>query len=78
MVTLLMSLMTNAQWMEILGIILTVLECLLVITRILKAFFPENSKVGKFLSAFLKGLYSASDEAKRIKEEKENEDNLKH
>ena len=56
MITLLLSQMTSAEWQEILGLILTGLEVLLVFIAFLQFFVDPESKFGKFLKNFLKGI----------------------
>jgi len=56
MMTLLTSFLTNLEWQEISGFILTGLEALLVLVALLQYFVDPKSKFGKFLKKLLKGI----------------------
>lgn len=56
MFTLLISFATAAEWQQILGLILTGLEVLLVIIGFLQYIVDPESKFGKFLAKLLKGI----------------------
>ena len=49
MVTLLLSIIQNDQIMQVIGYVLTAVEILLVLVRILYGFAPDGSKFQKFL-----------------------------
>lgn len=56
MFTLLIGFVNAAEWQEILGLILTGLEILLVLVAFLQILVDPKSKFGKFLKKFLKGI----------------------
>lgn len=56
MITLLLGTISAAEWQEILGLILTGLEVLLVLVAFLQILIDPESKFGKFLKKFLKGI----------------------
>ena len=57
MITLMMSVLGNyPEYYQILGIILTVIEVLMIIVRLMYNFAPEGSKFAKFLEHIFKGL----------------------
>ena len=74
MVTLLVGLIEANQVQEILGIILSVIEILIIVTRILASIFPVDSRVGRILSKLLKGLYNGADEVSEIIDEEDDKD----
>lgn len=56
MFTLLIGAMNASEWQEILGLILTGLEILLVLIAFLQLLVDPKSKFGKFLKKLLKGI----------------------
>jgi hypothetical protein len=56
MITLLIGTLSAAEWQEILGLILTGLEVLLVLVAFLQILVDPESKFGKFLKKLLKGI----------------------
>lgn len=59
MITLLLSIIQNDQIMQVIGYVLTAVEILLVLVRILYGFAPEGSKFQKFLYFIFRGLTGA-------------------
>lgn len=59
MVTLLLSIIQNDQIMQVIGYVLTAVEILLVLVRILYGFAPDGSKFQKFLYFIFRGLTGA-------------------
>jgi hypothetical protein len=60
MVNLIMSQLNGNAAQEILGIILSVFEVFIVVGKLITFFFPEDTKVGKFIRTYiLPGLKSA-------------------
>lgn len=59
MVTLLLSIIQNDQIMQVIGYVLTAVEILLVLVRILYGFAPEGSKFQKFLYFVFRGMTGA-------------------
>ena len=74
MVTLLVGLLNANQVQEILGIILSAIEILIIITRILASIFPKDSPIGRFLSKLLRGLYDGASEVTTIIDEEDDHD----
>lgn len=56
MITLLLGTVNASEWQQILGLILTGLEVLIVLASFLQMFIDPESKFGKFLKKFLKGI----------------------
>lgn len=69
MITLLLSQMTSAEWQEILGLILTGLEVLLVFIAFLQILVDPESKFGKFLKKLLKGITFVKGKVSDFKDE---------
>ena len=73
MISLMVGIVNQNDVQTILGYFLSSVEVFIIVLRILVAIFPNDSKFGKVLARFLKGAYSAKEEARRIKEEKEDD-----
>ena len=57
MITLMLSTITNyPEFYRIIGYVLTVVEVLMIIVRLLYNFTPEDSKFSNFLKLVFKGL----------------------
>ena len=76
MVTLLASIAVGNDITSIIGIVLAVIEGLLCILGLISKFVRPDSKFGKFLSKFMKGLYEIED-ALDESEDDENSDSKK-
>ena len=61
--------MTSAEWQEILGLILTGLEVLLVFIAFLQILVDPESKFGKFLKKLLKGITFVKGKFSELKDE---------
>lgn len=71
MVTLLFGLANSDNIQQVLGIILTGCEILIVGLTLISFFVKPESKVGKFLSNILKGLYKSKQYLDDISDKKE-------
>lgn len=69
MITLCTSLLLGSELVEILGIILSILEAIIVILTLVSYFVPPDSKVGKKISTILVGLYKTKDFVNKIDQE---------
>lgn len=57
MITLLLSSITDyPEFYRIVGYVLSTIECIMIIIRVIYNFTPENSKFSKFLTYVFKGL----------------------
>lgn len=65
--------MSASEWQEILGLILTGLEVLIVLTSFLQILIDPESKFGLFLKKFLKGITFVREKVEeKIDEDKTN------
>jgi hypothetical protein len=71
MVTLILGILDASQFQQVLGIVLTVLEVLIVVFTLVSFFVPPETKFGKFLSHFLKGLYKGQSYIQDITKQEE-------
>ena len=68
MLTLLLALAGEVHFGVIIGYILSGCEILIVVLTLLSFFVPRESKVGRILSFFLRGLYKSKDYLQRQEE----------
>lgn len=69
MVTLLIGTLSAAEWQQILGLILTGFEVLLVVIGFLQILVNPESKFGKFLKKLLKGITFVKGEFEKMTDE---------
>ena len=73
MLTLALSFINDCDWQEVIGIILTVIEVILILIKFLQYFVDPKSKFGVFLANCLKGITFVKDEVQKNRPDDDDE-----
>ena len=65
MFTLVLGCAQGIDWQQVMGIILTVIEVLMIVIRVLQCFVNPKSKFGIFLAKFQLGATKVKDEVEK-------------